>query len=79
MLLAVNGNTRVVGVKNLQDTDILRHAVFLRSSAGRNTANKIKHRQILPTVYTKDGKRISVSPSVQGGWRPGLFQEAATA
>ena len=40
---AGNGNVRTVGVKNQSEEDILRQAVILRSSAGRNTHVKVSH------------------------------------
>ena len=41
-----NSSQRVVGVKNLGAEDILRHGLWLRGSAGRKTAHRVKDRQI---------------------------------
>ncbi len=67
---AGNGRVRTVGVKNELPDGILRHAVMLRSAAGRSTHVKVKTRQVQPAIRTEDGKHQRASPSVQGMWQP---------
>jgi hypothetical protein len=62
---------RTVGVRNESEGDILRHAITLRSSAGRSAHVKVKVRQVQPMV-TMDGVRQRASPSVQGLWQPSV-------
>jgi len=70
---AGSGNSRSVGVKNQSASEILRFAVFLRSAAGRRTSERVNPRQIFPVVKRDGLDRIRAVPSVQGGWRPGMF------
>ncbi|EIE22936.1 hypothetical protein COCSUDRAFT_83708 [Coccomyxa subellipsoidea C-169] len=65
-----NGRVRTVGVKNELPDGVLRHAVMLRSAAGRSTHVKVKTRQVQPAIRTEDGKHQRASPSVQGMWQP---------
>ncbi|KAK9828522.1 hypothetical protein WJX72_000542 [[Myrmecia] bisecta] len=55
-----NKRTRTVGIENHTPAEILRHMIFLRSSVGRKTANKIKHRT------------VTDRPSIQGTWTPSM-------
>lgn len=54
----VNESKRVVGVKNLSAEEILQHSLWLRGSAGRKTAHRVKKRH------------ISDQLSIQGNWAP---------
>lgn len=72
MLGAGNGRVRTVGVKNELPNEVLRHAVMLRSAAGRSTHVKVKNRQTHPAIKTEDGQHRRASPSVQGMWQPGI-------
>ncbi|CAL8470787.1 g10329 [Coccomyxa elongata] len=67
-----NGRVRTVGVKNELPNEVLRHAVMLRSAAGRSTHVKVKSRQTQPAIKTEDGQHRRASPSVQGMWQPGI-------
>uniref|UniRef100_A0A061RGS9 Large ribosomal subunit protein mL43 n=1 Tax=Tetraselmis sp. GSL018 TaxID=582737 RepID=A0A061RGS9_9CHLO len=58
-----NGNTRVIGLKNQDEESVLRHAQMLRSCHGRPASEKVRWRH------------IQEQRSVQGGWRPGLFEQ----
>mmetsp|Transcript_28674 Transcript_28674/g.80737 ORF Transcript_28674/g.80737 Transcript_28674/m.80737 type:complete len:129 (+) Transcript_28674:59-445(+) len=59
----VNGNSRVVGVKNEDKEEILKHAMILRSSHGRSTSHKVRWRH------------LSQHRSIQGPWKPGMFEK----
>ena len=48
----------MVGLRNESPGEVLRQAVYLRSSAGRKTGKPIKERH------------IRSSPSIQGRWQP---------
>ena len=56
VLFAANKRVKTVGTENHSPAEILRHMVFLRSSAGRKTSIKVKHRL------------VTDQPSIQGGW-----------
>lgn len=56
-------------MKNTDAEEILRQAVVLRNSAGRQTYLKVKHRHQLPLVRGQDGSYARASPSVQGSWQ----------
>lgn len=57
---AGNGNARSVSIRNQPPDEILRQAVYLRSSAGRKASLQVKHRTQTET------------PSIQGAWTPQL-------
>jgi len=56
---------RDVGVRNEDKEGILKHAHILRSCHGRPTSEKVRWRHI----------QNPEQRSVQGGWRPGLFEK----
>lgn len=51
-----------MGVKNESDEEILRHAMTLRSAAGRSTHVKVKERHVQPS---EGGQRASASIQVR--------------
>lgn len=53
-----NGKERAVGIRNDDSTEILRQAMYLRSSVGRKTNKQIKKRT------------LTERPSIQGAWTP---------
>jgi hypothetical protein len=56
----VSGNVRSVGLRNADPAEVLRQALYLRSSSGRRASLRVKAR-----VQTR-------TPSVQGAWTPEL-------
>lgn len=57
----VNGNSRVVSVKNMSVEEISTHVDLLRSSSGIKTVK-------LPKPWHTD------NPSIQGNWTPFLYK-----
>ena len=57
----LNGNERVVGVKNLSATEIKKHMTLLRNSIGLKTTGRGLQNRLNRPV-------ISRRPSIQGAW-----------
>lgn len=54
-MAAVNDSKRIVGVKNLDAQEILRHSLWLRGSTGRKTAHRVKKRHTSSQLSVQGG------------------------
>eukprot|EP00884_Botryococcus_braunii_P016996 jgi/Botrbrau1/3980/Bobra.0365s0052.1 len=74
----VNGSRRTLDLKNRDAEEILRQAQHLRNSAGRKASLTIKKPVVSPGLKGANAEVIHKSRSIQGVWRPGMFDSAST-
>lgn len=72
-----NGTRRTVDVKNQGPEEILRQAQRLRSSVGRKASLTIKNPVVSPGDLGGIRESGGKGRSIQGGWRPGMFDAVA--
>jgi large subunit ribosomal protein L43 len=63
-----NGNTKTVDLRNVQEEQIKFHMHYMFSEKGKKGGGSVKH-----------GRKFTVNESVQGPWRPGMWDEAKGA
>ena len=63
-----NGNTKTVDLRNKTEEEIRFQLHYLFSEKGKAGGGPIK-----------SGRRFTKNPSIQGGWRPGMWDAARAA
>jgi|TARA_B110000977_G_scaffold59644_1_gene81022 large subunit ribosomal protein L43 len=63
-----NGNTKTVNLRNMEMDDITFHLSYMFSEKGKKGGGAVKH-----------GRKFTVNKSVQGVWRPGMWDAVAAS
>ena len=61
----LNGNTKTVDLRNMEEEQIKFHLRYMFSEKGKRGGGPVKN-----------GRRFTVNKSVQGMWRPGMWDAA---
>ena len=64
----LNGNTKTVDLRNIEIEQVKFHLHYMFSEKGKKGGGPVKN-----------GRKFTVNKSVQGGWRPGMWDSASAS